>query len=76
MTQREINEAEWRDPKNWHGGWLGLYKSERDTRVWVPKPNPRMGMTVNFAHRSGVLTLLLILSIGLGLVLFSVLVSV
>jgi uncharacterized membrane protein len=53
MTQREMNEAEWRDPANWHGGWLGIYKSERDTRSWVPKRRPVMGWTVNMAHPLG-----------------------
>lgn len=58
MTQEEINKAEWMNEKNWKGGWLGIYKSSRDTRVWVPKRNPTMGITVNFAHRAGVLWLL------------------
>lgn len=64
MTQDEINEAEWNDPRNWHGGWLGLYRSRRDSRAWVPKRFPALGVTVNFARRSGVLGLLLILSAG------------
>lgn len=53
ITQDERNIAEWKDDKNWRGGWLGLYQSPNDTRVWVPKRNPTYGWTVNFAHRAG-----------------------
>lgn len=73
MTQKEVNDAEWRNPNNWRGRWFRIYHSERDTRAWVPKPDPRMGMTVNFARRSGVLTTLLILCLGLGVALFAIL---
>jgi uncharacterized membrane protein len=48
-TQREINQAEWRDRDNWH--W-GIYNSPRDTRVWVSKSIPWTGWTLNFAHRA------------------------
>ena len=34
MSQDEINEAEWRNPDNWSGGY---YFSKKDSRVWVPK---------------------------------------
>lgn len=47
MNQIEINETEWRSPSNWR--W-GIYNSPRDTRVWVSKPIPWMGWTLNFAH--------------------------
>lgn len=50
MNQKEINEAEWKDPRNWRGGWLGIYRSDRDSRLWVPKRNPAMGWTVNTAR--------------------------
>jgi uncharacterized membrane protein len=63
-TEREINEAEWHDPRNWHGGWLGLYRSARDTRTFVPKRQPWMGVTVNFARPAGLMVVLLILAIG------------
>lgn len=46
-TQREINQAEWRDRDNWH--W-GIYNSPRDTRIWVSKSIPWTGWTLNFAH--------------------------
>jgi uncharacterized membrane protein len=50
MTQDEINRAEWENPANWSGGLLGVYFSKRDSRVWVPKRNPAMGWTLNFAN--------------------------
>ena len=71
MTQKAIDEAEWNDPTNWRGGWLGIYYSERDSRAWVPKRNPALGATLNFARRSGVLTLLLILAMALATTLLA-----
>jgi uncharacterized membrane protein len=53
MTQDEIDRREWQDPRNWRGGWLGIYHSPRDSRVWVPKRNPAMGWTVNTARTAG-----------------------
>jgi len=50
VDQQEINEREWHAPDNWHGGWLGIYVSEQDTRFLVPKRNRIMGWTLNFAH--------------------------
>ena len=73
MSQEEVNDAEWRNPTNWRGRWFRIYHSELDTRAWVPKPDPRMGMTVNFARRSGVMTIALILAIALGVVLLAIL---
>ena len=61
MTQKEINEAEWRDPANWRGGWLGLYFGKDDTRILVPKRRPMFGFTVNLARREGKALLLGIL---------------
>lgn len=46
------NQSEWENPKNWSGGVFGIYKSEKDTRLWVPKKNPKMGWTFNFAKPS------------------------
>jgi uncharacterized membrane protein len=61
MTQEEINEAEWRDPANWRGGWLGFYFGRRDTRILVPKRRPIFGFTVNLGRREGKALLLGIL---------------
>jgi uncharacterized membrane protein len=68
MNQAEINDAEWRNPANWHGGWLGFYVSPRDTRVWVPKRKPGLGWTLNMAHRSGRLWLLALLALPVVIV--------
>ncbi len=48
--QAEINEREWRDAENWHGGIFGVYRSARDSRVFVRKRTPWMGWTLNFAR--------------------------
>lgn len=52
-SQPEINEREWRDPKNWRGGLLGIYHSECDDRAVVPKRNPWFGVTFNVGHPVG-----------------------
>lgn len=52
MKQDDINEIEWRDPRNWTWrGPLGLYASARDSRLLVPKSTPWLGLTLNFGHR-------------------------
>jgi predicted Ser/Thr protein kinase len=62
--QDAINDAEWRDPRNWTGPkWLSVYYSKRDSRVWVPKQIPMLGWTVNLGHPKG-------LAVLLGLILF------
>ena len=68
-TDNERDEAEWHNPANWHGGPLGIYFSRRDSRSFVPKRIPAMGVTINFAHKEGVAVLL-------GLVGFVVLLAV
>jgi len=54
MSQKEINDREWNDPKNWHGGPLGLYASRTDDRAFVPKRNPMLGVTVNLSTGTGI----------------------
>ena len=51
MNNNLTNDAEWNDKKNWRGGWIGIYSSVRDSRIWVPKKIPWMGWTLNVAHR-------------------------
>lgn len=53
-------DAEWRNPANWHGGPLGLYFSRRDPRAFVPKRSG-IGATINFARPAGVGFLIAIL---------------
>ena len=50
MDQRHVNEREWSNAANWHGGFLGIYASEEDTRWLVPKRRPGFGWTFNRAH--------------------------
>jgi uncharacterized membrane protein len=61
LMQDDRTKAEWRDPRNWRGGWLGIYVASRDPRVLVPKRIPAMGWTLNFAHRASWWWLLVIL---------------
>lgn len=75
MTQPEIDEAEWKNPAKWRAGWLGVYVSQQDSRLLVPKKNPAMGFTVNFGHRYWALVLLLLIAGGLGVAFFAVLAS-
>lgn len=51
MTQYEIDEAEWRNPANWHGGF---YFSRQDSRAFVPRRTQALGVTINFANRTGI----------------------
>lgn len=54
MNQREIDEAEWKNPENWSGpGLFVFYFSKRDSRTWVPKSIPWMGWTVNLGKPAG-----------------------
>lgn len=56
MNQSEINQAEWENPANWTTGsnWLCVYFSHKDSRTWVPKRIPWMGLTLNLGRPSGV----------------------
>lgn len=59
--QQAINQSEWENPENWSGSIFGIYFSKKDSRVWVPKKPPWMGMTLNLAHPAGVRWLLFLL---------------
>ena len=60
--QKAINQAEWENPDNWGGPrWISVYFSKKDSRTWVPKQIPWMGMTLNLAKTSGVFLFLLII---------------
>lgn len=66
-NQEPMNEQEWKRPENWTG-WLGTYRSARDTRLWVPKRNPARGWTLNFAHRAAWWSLVGLFTVPLGFV--------
>jgi uncharacterized membrane protein len=62
IDQKSINQAEWSNPDNWGGPrWISVYFSKKDSRTWVPKQIPWMGVTLNLAKTSGVVMVLLIL---------------
>lgn len=71
MNEKERNQKEWEDRKNWKGPWGRLfYSSERDTRVWVPKRRPTMGWTLNLGTTGGRLWMAGLLGIAVvGMVL-------
>ena len=65
MTQDEINQGEWSNPKNWSAM---IYRSQLDSRFFVPK-RIGVGVTVNMGHQKygkGIFVALLII-IALGL---------
>ena len=78
MKEKDINKAEWCNPKNWSNGFLPFYFSRLDTRVFVPRrvfndgetaPNgyPAIGLlgtTVNCGNkRAGVWRIVLLLAL-------------
>ena len=56
MNQDEINKAEWENSDNWTKGsnLLCVYFSHKDSRTWVPKRIPWMGVTMNLGKVAGV----------------------
>lgn len=72
MDQDEINDREWHDPANWTGPIVRRYASERDTRLWVPKSNPALGWTLNFAHPASMFWLVGLIAIPVLMVLVPV----
>lgn len=50
MSHKEINDAEWRSPKNWSDKVVGVYFSKRDFRICIPKQKPWLGWTLKLAH--------------------------
>lgn len=51
MNQHAIEQQEWNNPDNWsRKTWPGLYFSKRDPRLFVRKPVPALGWTLNFAR--------------------------
>ena len=75
--QNAINEREWENRSNWTA--RSIYRSSRDSRLFVPKPPMRWGplkqtgVTLNFGHPSSFWVLLGLLSVPLGFLLLFVL---
>ncbi len=69
--QDGVNQSEWEDTANWWGGLL--YHSQRDDRVWVPKPAPSFGATINLGRPLGLAIGLAIPVLVIGLIVTAVL---
>jgi uncharacterized membrane protein len=72
MNQDEVNKAEWANPANWHGGFLGIYSSQRDSRTIVPKRIPVLGWTLNMPRPASRMFLGAILLVAVVSILASV----
>ncbi|MCJ8331468.1 MAG: hypothetical protein HRT89_11610 [Lentisphaeria bacterium] len=76
-TQDEINQAEWENPDN----WSTIYFSKKDSRAWVPKRNPKHGVTINFGNPKGarwiyyLILIFLILGVVLGAAFASIIMA-
>lgn len=66
------NQSEWERPENWRGGLMGIYVAPRDPRIWVPKRNPWMGFTLNFAHRASWWWMAFLLGVPLAVVFVTI----
>lgn len=66
MNQEQINQREWADDNNWTGDakTMGIYFSHKDSRIVVPKRNPKTGWTLNLAKPAGVKWLLMALLVS------------
>lgn len=48
-SSNQNKEENWnKDPKNYK--WIFFYFNKNDKRIFVPKPNESMGITLNFAN--------------------------
>ncbi len=66
MNQHIIEQQEWNNPDNWsRKAWLGLYFSKRDPRLFVRKPVPALGWTLNFARPGAAVLFLGIVMVAL-----------
>ena len=76
MTQEEINQKEWENQNNWHGPkWISVYCSKKDTRIFVPKQLPGMGLwskkaTPNFGQPLGTISFVLIVAVIVVIAIF------
>lgn len=71
MTQHDIDNAEWHNPANWHGGVLGVYYSRHDSRTIVPKPLHWLGATINFARPGAIAFVVCVVALGIIPVVFA-----
>ncbi|MCU0360615.1 MAG: hypothetical protein MUF75_07850 [Bacteroidia bacterium] len=69
MQTPEQNDAFHKDPNNWK--WGLFYYNPLDERLFLPKKNPMMGITLNFAKPEAFWLTLLLLSIPTVLLVVS-----
>lgn len=69
MQSPEQNDHFHRDPNNWK--WGIFYYNPQDERLFLPKKNAGMGITVNYAKREAYLFTLLILGLPIALILMA-----
>jgi len=60
-TEKEIFDSMRRNPRSWKS--LFFYMNGNDSRLFVPKRNPSMGWTLNFANPYSYVVLLVIIMI-------------
>ncbi len=70
MQTPEQNEFFHKDPNNWK--WGIIYYNPEDERVFLPKKNAAMGITLNFARKESYLISILFLAIPLIITLLSI----
>jgi uncharacterized membrane protein len=73
MTQDDINRSEYENPANWS---LLTYSSTKDSRIFVPKRRG-VGVTMNFGHKKGKVSFIVILALlALPVMIFTLVVIV
>ena len=73
MTQDDINRSEYENPANWS---LLTYSSTKDSRIFVPRRRG-VGVTMNFGHKKGKVSFIVILALlALPVMIFTLVVIV
>ncbi len=72
----EEYQDKWGDAKNWGEGFCGWYFCKEDPRLWVPKKNKILGITVNLGHPKGGATLVMLFLTPSLIMAFILLISV
>lgn len=71
MKQEKEMQDRWiQDPNNWKWGFF--YYNKDDKRMFPPKKNPALGVTVNFANKISVAVFLLWIIITICVVGFCI----
>ena len=69
QAQNAANKQEWNKPENWIGpDFCALYKSKKDSRIWVPKKIRSHGWTINIGSPAGIVVLAFLVIVFLAIV--------